>query len=76
MACPCGLKYSGGGVKRKTRKCRYKPTSQDKMYFRRWKKGESIGFTKTASLKAKGMIPRTGKTMRGKKMVSDKYCAV
>jgi len=58
----------------KTRKCRYRPTAEDRMYLRRWKRGESIGFTKTASLKAKGLIPRTGKTMRGKKVVSDKYC--
>ena len=45
------------------------------MYLRRWKRGESIGFTKTSSLKAKGLIPRTSKTLRGKKMVSEKYCS-
>ncbi len=45
------------------------------MYLRRWKKGQSIGFTMTASLKAKGMIPRNSKTMRGKKVVSEKYCS-
>jgi hypothetical protein len=60
----------------KTRKvCKYKPTAKNMMYLRRWKKGQSIGFTMTASLKAKGMIPRNSKTMRGKKVVSEKYCS-
>ena len=59
---------------RKTRKCFYKPTSKNLNYLRLWKRGESIGFTKTASLKAKGMIPRTSKKMRGKKVISNKYC--
>jgi len=59
----------------KTRRaCTYKPSAKNMMYLRRWKKGQSIGFTQTASLKAKGIIPRTSKTMRGKKVVSEKYC--
>jgi hypothetical protein len=39
-----------------------------------WLRGEKIGFTQTSSLKAKGLIPRTSKTQRGKKIVSKKYC--
>jgi hypothetical protein len=40
---------------------------------KRWKQGKSIGFTMTSSLKAKGLIPRTSKTMKGKKVISRKY---
>jgi hypothetical protein len=62
-------------VKRQTRKrCQYKPTLRDRNVLNRWRRGESIGFTATASLKAKGMIPRTSRTLRGKKVVSEKYC--
>lgn len=57
------------------RRCKYKATSKNRNTLRRWKRGESIGFTATASLKAKGMIPRTSKAERGKKIVSEKYCA-
>lgn len=60
---------------RSTRKlCKYKPTNRDRAIFTRWRRGESIGFTATASLKAKGLIPRTGLGQRGKKVVSAKYC--
>lgn len=51
----------------------YKPTARDLMYLRKWKRGESIGFTMTASLKAKGLIPRTSKTFKGKKVLGPKY---
>lgn len=40
---------------------------------KKWRKGESIGFSKTASLKAKGLIPRTSRKHKGKKVVSAKY---
>lgn len=50
--------------------CRYTPTAKNRKTLKRWKRGESIGFTLTASLKAKGMIPRVS----GKKIVSKKYC--
>jgi hypothetical protein len=43
------------------------------MYLKQWKKGKSIGFTMTSSLKAKGLIPRTSKTLKGKRVVSRKY---
>lgn len=53
--------------------CKYRPTRKNLQTLRRWKRGESIGFTLTSSLKAKGLIPRTSKTLRGKKVVSEKY---
>jgi hypothetical protein len=41
----------------------------DKELLAKWKKGESIGFTGEAHLKAKGLIPRAN----GKKIKSEKY---
>ena len=54
-------------IKNKTRK--YKPTTKDLIALRKWKRGESIGFTMRSSLKAKGLIPRANGTYR----VSNKY---
>ena len=51
----------------------YKPTRKNRAALRKWKKGESIGFTMRASLKAKGLIPRTSRKNRGKKIISNKY---
>ena len=51
----------------------YKATARNRALLRRWRRGESIGFTATASLKAKGLIPRTSRTMKGRKIVSPKY---
>ena len=62
-ACPCMTPPSTpiiGG---------YKPTKRNLKYLRKWKKGESIGFTMRSSLKAKGLIPRAN----GTKRVSAKY---
>jgi len=47
----------------------YRATRRDKKYLKRFKQGKSIGFTMTASLKAKGLIPRANGTRR----VSKKY---
>jgi hypothetical protein len=41
-----------------TRK-RYVATAEDKIALRKYKAGKSIGFTKIASLKAKGLLPRS-----------------
>jgi hypothetical protein len=41
-----------------TRK-RYVATVEDKIALRKYKSGKSIGFTKVASLKAKGLLPRS-----------------
>jgi hypothetical protein len=45
----------------------------NKKLLAKWKAGKSIGFTATAHLKAVGLIPRTSKTMRGKKVKGPKY---
>ena len=65
-ACPCEAVSSlvpvplGGG---------YKPTKRNLKYLKKWKRGESIGFTMRSSLKAKGLIPRANGTYK----VSAKY---
>ena len=51
----------------------YKATRKNRNLLRRLKKGNSIGFTATASLKAKGLIPRTSRKLRGKKVLGPKY---
>ena len=51
----------------------YRATERDKFYLRKYKRGESIGFTMKASLKSKGLLPRNSKTMRGKKVLGAKY---
>jgi hypothetical protein len=47
----------------------YRATKRDKKYLKLFKQGKSIGFTMTASLKAKGLIQRANGTRR----VSNKY---
>ena len=47
----------------------YRATQKDKKYLNLYKKGKSIGFTMTASLKAKGLIKRAN----GTKRISKKY---
>ena len=51
----------------------YRATRKNRETLMRWKRGESIGFTQTASLKAKGLIPRTSAKYRGKKVLGAKY---
>jgi hypothetical protein len=51
----------------------YRPTARNRKTLKKYRRGESIGFTATASLKAKGLIPRTSRKNKGKKMVSNKY---
>jgi hypothetical protein len=70
--CGCGgpLFQSGGTRKRRGG---YRPTKKNLKYLKKWRKGESIGFTMTSSLKAKGLIPRTSRKMKGKRVVSRKY---
>ena len=51
----------------------YTATRKNKALLRRYRKGESIGFTATASLKAKGLIPRTSRKLRGKMVIGPKY---
>lgn len=47
----------------------YRATKRNLKYLRKWKRGQSIGFTMRSSLKAKGLIPRAN----GTKRVSNKY---
>lgn len=55
--CPCALgSMSGGGA--------YKATARNLKALRKWKRGDSIGFTMRSSLKAKGLIPRANGTRR------------
>ncbi len=68
--CTAGLLQTGGTRKRKGG---YRATKRNLKYLKKWKRGESIGFTMTSSLKAKGLLPRTSKTMKGKRVVSRKY---
>jgi hypothetical protein len=66
--CPCSMKMAGGSYSA-IRKTTYK----NRRLLSRLRAGHSIGFTATAHLKAKGLIPRTSKTMRGKKVKGLKY---
>ena len=61
--CPCASKMYGG----------YRATRKNKSLLARLRKGISIGFTAIASLKAKGLIPRTSRKFRGKKVLGPKY---
>lgn len=57
MVCPCLL--SGG----------YRATRRNRQLLKKYKAGKSIGFSAKASLKAKGLLPRSS----GKYIVSKKY---
>jgi hypothetical protein len=59
--CGCGLK---GG---------YRATKRNRKYLANYRRGKSIGFTMKASLKAKGLLPRSSKKNYGKKIVGNKY---
>jgi len=62
--CPCQSWFKGGA---------YKATKRNRKYLKLYKRGKSIGFTMTASLKAKGLIPRTSRKNKGKKVLGPKY---
>ena len=51
----------------------YKATERNMKYLKKYKRGESIGFTMKASLKAKGLLPRESRKLKGRKLVSEKY---
>ena len=63
-ACPCSSGKMFGG---------YRATRKNKMLLRRLRSGKSIGFTAKASLKAKGLLARTSKRWRGKRVIGSKY---
>ncbi len=51
----------------------YKPTAQDLEMLRKYKRGESIGFTGRSSLRAKGLLPRVSRKYRGTYVLGPKY---
>lgn len=51
----------------------YRATRKNRSLVRMYKAGKKLGFTARASLKAKGLIPRTSRRNRGKYIVSKKY---
>jgi hypothetical protein len=66
MVCPCLLR---GGKTRKARRNikrggRYAATARNRALVSKYKSGKSIGFTAKASLKAKGLLPRSNGTYR------------
>lgn len=76
-----GCPMTGGGATQSgtyqqlvsTRIGGYKMTKKNRTLLRRWRQGKSIGFTATSSLKAKGLIPRSSKKYKGKRIISNKY---
>lgn len=71
--CGCGGPLFRGGGTRKHKRGGYKATKKNLNALKKWRKGQSIGFTMTASLKAKGLIPRTSRKLKGRHVVSRKY---
>ena len=57
--CDTGFCNQAGG---------YKPTPADIELLRKYKRGQSIGFTGRSSLRAKGLLPRKSKKYRGKEV--------
>jgi hypothetical protein len=51
----------------------YRATAKNRAMLRKYRSGKSIGFTGVASLKAKGLLPRTSRKNRGKKIIGPKY---
>lgn len=51
----------------------YRATAKNRALLAKLRRGGRIGFTATASLKAKGLLPRTAKALRGRKVLGPKY---
>ena len=66
-------KYRGGGCGCLAQGGGYRATAKNRNMLRRFRAGKSIGFTGVASLKAKGLIARTSRKNRGKKILGPKY---
>lgn len=66
--CPCkavpNLPIPMGDIQREGYRGGYRATKRNLKYLRKWKRGESIGFTMLSSLKSKGLIPRSNGTKR------------
>ena len=76
--CGCGMPLMGGGSNQQAgglvfANGGYRTTARNRKYLKQYRAGKSIGFTMLASLKAKGLIPRTSRKYRGRKVVGPKY---
>lgn len=69
--CGCGMPLMGGGLM--FANGGYRATAKNRKYLKMYRAGKSIGFTMLASLKAKGLIPRTSRKLRGRKVLGPKY---
>jgi len=69
--CGCGMPLMGGGLM--FANGGYRMTARNRKYLKQYRAGKSIGFTMRASLKAKGLIPRTSRKYRGRKVLGPKY---
>lgn len=67
----CGC--SGGADLLPSQAGGYRATMRNRKLLAKLRRGESIGFTATASLKAKGLIPRTSRKDYGKRVLGPKY---
>ena len=76
--CGCGMPLMGGGNQQAGgglvfANGGYRKTARNSKYLKQYRAGKSIGFTMLASLKAKGLIPRTSRKYRGRKVLGPKY---
>jgi hypothetical protein len=69
--CGCGMPLTGGGLM--FANGGYRMTARNRKYLKKYRAGKPIGFTMRASLKAKGLIPRTSRKFRGHKVLGPKY---
>lgn len=69
--CGCGMPLTGGGLV--FANGGYRMTARNRKYLKKYRAGKPIGFTMRASLKAKGLIPRTSRKLRGRKVLGPKY---
>lgn len=67
------MSQDAGGCGCMTQRGGYTATRKNRNLLRKYRSGKSIGFTGVASLKAKGLLPRTSRKNRGKKIVGPKY---
>ena len=67
MVCPCALDIRGGY--REGYRGGYRATYKNRQLLKKYKRGQSIGFTARASLKAKGLLPRSN----GRYVLGPKY---
>ena len=51
----------------------YTPTAKNLDLLRRFKRGESIGFTARSSLRAKALLPRISRKYKGQYVLGPKY---